>query len=525
MDISNATAAGPSYGLLDVIFGTKPEEAEQGDGKQFQPLMNLIQSLKKKGTEEEAKLEGSRTEKETATGKDAADSRVVGIPEMFASIALLQQQGMAFREALAQGVPMKEVPAKEVLLQAMAGAKAAARLPADAPPLGELDLKSVNAMLREKSLPPLNEAEAKLLGEVNAKMARADRDAVLRSLLGEQPPAPSEPKTADSRQDVAAERLMQALSARGIDPEKLKSVEASAPAASEKFMNTETYLKMHESLGQQSGKKALGADKNSKMEIESDPRWSPAQAARESVAKQGGEQPKGDLFGGSAKDMEKLLEGADRKASRESTMPFAASLVQHLKSGSALEAKDVYLDGTRPEEMRAELMGEVTSGVHLHAVRGGGEMKLVIHPEEMGEVKLKIAAAKDGKVEVHVTAESNEVADLIRSGSSDLKASLGDQNLQLTRFEVTVSDQSVSSLEQKGSLSEQLLQQNPSGFQQPGAGSDDSRFARWEGQGEQRQGPEALASEQENRGEPARKSPVVRHNPVRDNSHRLDVVA
>jgi flagellar hook-length control protein FliK len=248
-----------------------------------------------------------------------------------------------------------------------------------------------------------------------------------------------------------------------------------------------------------------------------------AQQQARPAESQGGEKSRPDLFQGSGKELDRILGVGDRKSPRESALPFAASLAQHLKA-QAPEAKDVYLDGARPEQMRAELLGEVTNGVQLHAVKGGGEMRLVIHPEEMGEVKLRIAAARDGKVEVHVTAENKEVAELIRSGSSDLKSSLSHQNLELARFEVTVSDHAVSSLEPKGSLSEQLLQQNPqNGFQQ--SGGDGGRFARWDG-GDQRQGSRLMAQEENHRGEPAgRRAPAVRYNPVRDGSRRLDVVA
>ncbi len=509
MDIQNAAAAGPSYGLLDVIFGTKPEEKDEADGQKFQPLMDMIKALKNKG-EEKPTLEGSRTETETATGKDASEVRVVGIPELFASMALMQQQGM------------------QMPREAMVAAKAEA-MPQQVPiELGKMDPKLVNAMLKEKSLPPLNEAEMQLLSEVNAKMAKVDQKLDPNLLAGVEPSANSEPKAADSRDNAAAERFLQALSARGVDPEKLKNVEAKLPmAAPENFMTTESYLKMHEALAQQNGKKTQVTDKNSKMEVESDMRGNPAQLLRDLASKQEGGQEKSDLFGGAKEGLAKIIEKGDKKMPLDSTMPFAATLVQNLKQQAGVEAKDVFLSGMKPETMRAELMEEVTGGVHLNAMRGGGEMKLVIHPEEMGEVKLKIAAGRDGKIDVHITAENGEVAEMIRSGSKDLQASLGDHNLQLARFEVTVSEQSVSSLEEKGSLSEQLMKQNSQGgFQQNGSNSEDSRFSRWEGAQDQRQGAGFLASDDDNNAERlAMKPNFQRTNPARDGSRRLDVVA
>ena len=51
MDISNATAAGPSYGILDVIMGKTPKE-EKAEGKEFEPMLNLIKALEKQKDED-----------------------------------------------------------------------------------------------------------------------------------------------------------------------------------------------------------------------------------------------------------------------------------------------------------------------------------------------------------------------------------------------------------------------------------------------------------------------------------------
>src|SRR4029077_7927749 len=111
------------------------------------------------------------------------------------------------------------------------------------------------------------------------------------------------------------------------------------------------------------------------------------------------------------------------------------------------------------------------------------EMRLVIHPDDLGEVKLKVGT-KNGKVEVQVMAENEDVAKMIRAGSKELEASLKSQNLSLAKFEVSVSDaSSVVSTDTKSGLNEQFLSQNQqqhksSAFAQGSLG-DDSRGARW----------------------------------------------
>lgn len=520
MDMSNATAAGPSYGLLDVIFGTKPKEAEQGaDGQGFQSLMNLIKGLKEKGKDERW-LESSRTDQETVSGKSASEARVPVNPEMFASMALMQQQSMAQLRQEPQRMP-EERAARETVPEGRA------RTAAPGLALPAVDPKAVNEMLREKSLPTLNEAEMKLLREVNGKIELVNRQSVPRPENIPLTEAAIPPEAAVPREQVRHEsELAKAMRARGVEPRDLKGVEHDAAAAPEKLMTTETYLKMHEAFGQQATKK----NERPQLKAESDRelRWNPSQPESKAPALAEDAKDKGDLFGRADRDgLERVLDPkGESRISHSSSMPFASALVQHMRSGASLEAKDVFLNGAKPSEMREVLLGEVASGVHTHAVRGGGEMKLVIHPEEMGEVKLKIGA-KGGKIEVQVTTESREVADLIKSGSRDLENSLGEQNLQLTRFEVTVADNVVTSLESKGSLSEQLLQQNSqNGFAQQGNSSDERQFGRWDGGQGQREGTGFLASENEYGGEQAAQRPQARSQyPSRDSSRRLDVVA
>ncbi len=48
MEMSNATAAGPSRGLLDMLFGAKGAEEAGKDGQEFGGLMDLIKALKDK---------------------------------------------------------------------------------------------------------------------------------------------------------------------------------------------------------------------------------------------------------------------------------------------------------------------------------------------------------------------------------------------------------------------------------------------------------------------------------------------
>jgi flagellar hook-length control protein FliK len=174
--------------------------------------------------------------------------------------------------------------------------------------------------------------------------------------------------------------------------------------------------------------------------------------------------------------------------------------------------------------MRPTLLNEVNQGVSLQALKGGGEMRLVINPPELGEIKLQIGT-KNGKVDVQVTAQNESVASVIRSGSKELERSLRDESLSLTKFDVTVTpDAPVAATDTRNSLSDQFLQQNQqNGFLQ--AGADDKGFNRWDGNQNQRQGSNAGSMAEDQGRNTASRPDSSRTTPSRDTTRRLDVVA
>jgi flagellar hook-length control protein FliK len=154
-------------------------------------------------------------------------------------------------------------------------------------------------------------------------------------------------------------------------------------------------------------------------------------------------------------------------------------------------------------------------------------MRLIIYPEQLGEVKLHVGT-REGKVEVKITTENEDVAKVIRGGSRELETSLRDQNLSLTKFDVSVADGGVASLDNsKGSLSDQFLQQqNPQNNFSGMFGRDDSQSSRWEnqsGQGNTRDNSSGfMAQENESKRSSSFSKQTTR---AKDSSRKLDVVA
>lgn len=452
MDMSNATAAGPSQGLFDILFGSAPEEAESGDGKEFGSLMDVVKALNK-GKEELSKNVVSRTDKGTVTEASQGESLANQASVSDAILADQATRDRELRERMAALYGIGMIPAPMAVTQAS---------PVEAPLAGalpKLDAAAVNRALKEKALPGLTEPEQKLLAAVNEKMAEVNGEAVTSAKLG---PAES--------------ALVKELDARGINPRDIKGGDAQG-VTPEKIVTTESYLKMHEAFGKNSAnavkRGAVAEDASSPVNA------TPANLARvsgEGESGQGQGANRDNLGDAQRGQLEKLGAGDNLKA-KGSSGSFAAELMHSLKAESKAETKDVFLPGVKPEQMRPVLLNEVHHGVNAQALKGGGEMRLVVHPPELGEIQLKVGT-KEGKVEVSVTTENKQVAELIRGGSKELENSLQDKNLSLTKFEVSVAEpMTVASTDTKSNLSDQFLSQNQNGFSSA-MNRDDSSSAR-----------------------------------------------
>lgn len=79
---------------------------------------------------------------------------------------------------------------------------------------------------------------------------------------------------------------------------------------------------------------------------------------------------------------------------------------------------------------------------------GGGEMKVTMHPEGLGEVAMRVTVEK-GKVGVQMITESDEAKKLIERQLGDLKASLSNSHLHLDTVKVDTATNLGKQLEQQ----------------------------------------------------------------------------
>ncbi|NUM87593.1 MAG: flagellar hook-length control protein FliK [Bdellovibrionales bacterium] len=449
MDMTNVTAGGPQYGLLDVLFGNVPEEPK--DGQATDPMMKLIEALGKKV--ESNTVKQGWTEEETGLGEKAEEYRFVMVPGMYA----VSNQG--------QEVPLDQLKMVPVREASEGSGEPPAKQKAGNQPMGPMPLLA-------QPVPPEVPAQGALPQETRKPVvlaaSRETRQPAQESVARKTPAVEEAPPA----QSPELQKLQAKAEQMGLHPKQMEHgqmQEAAARAdhgrtsrkqakAGERITTTEDFLQMKEAPKSQ---KDLAP-----REIPQDLRGEAVKPAEKPV--QGSQEVKPEPQHG-----RRLQLAGDEAPSRIKSGAKGAlaggefaSELGGMRAPEGAQVKDVFLKGQRPDEVRTGILGEVASSVGMQAVKGGGEMKLVIHPEHLGELKLKVGA-KNGKVEVQVEAENKDVANILKSGKNDLQDALGDQNLSLAKFEVTVKESSNSNAgnDGRGGLANQQFDQQGQGGQ------------------------------------------------------------
>lgn len=113
--------------------------------------------------------------------------------------------------------------------------------------------------------------------------------------------------------------------------------------------------------------------------------------------------------------------------------------------GAGVELKDTSLNSnpiTAPlskTEITPEIADRNVQNVMQQAQylvkNGGGEMKVKMTPEGLGEIQLSVEL-KDGKVQLHLAAENKETKKMLESSVSDLRESLSQQKISLDSVKI-----------------------------------------------------------------------------------------
>lgn len=101
-------------------------------------------------------------------------------------------------------------------------------------------------------------------------------------------------------------------------------------------------------------------------------------------------------------------------------------------------------------------MQQIMNQAQYMIKKGGGESKIQMSPEGMGQLYLKVVV-NEGKVNLEMTAENKETKKLLESSLSELKAGLGQHKLSIDQIRVDVGGQ--ASLDQRSTDSGQQQRQ------------------------------------------------------------------
>ena len=91
----------------------------------------------------------------------------------------------------------------------------------------------------------------------------------------------------------------------------------------------------------------------------------------------------------------------------------------------------------KASSLAAEVQEKVQAGIKVSLEQGGGEVKMKLNPESLGEVRIKLNVAS-GVVRAEIIVESAEVKRILESDSAFLRDSLGGHGLTLDKCVVEV---------------------------------------------------------------------------------------
>jgi flagellar hook-length control protein FliK len=102
---------------------------------------------------------------------------------------------------------------------------------------------------------------------------------------------------------------------------------------------------------------------------------------------------------------------------------------------------------------------EIITQANLLVKNGGGEMKIALNPEGMGQLNLKVSV-ENGQVSVEMVTESNEVKKLLEKGLGDLKATLASHKLNVDNVRVDFSGEIAKSFDHAHDQAQRQSAQN-----------------------------------------------------------------
>lgn len=151
-----------------------------------------------------------------------------------------------------------------------------------------------------------------------------------------------------------------------------------------------------------------------------------------------GESSKNSSMDGSRPNSDSKLESIE-SALRDagfSTPTTSEKLATPLAAGTSTAIASAMLSQTDDASMKSNAQ-DVVRNAQILLRNGGGEMKMQLKPEGVGEVHLKVAV-KDGQVAVQMLTESDSAKKLLENSIDDLKTTLAQNKLHVDALKIEV---------------------------------------------------------------------------------------
>ena len=381
MDMSNATNAGPSHGLLDLLFGTVPEEEGKKIAKNksdFDPILALMNALDKKSAEV-TKENSDETGVVGATAHEASGQNPIPPHEVFSDNRPNTVEGLAQMNLKPEVLSALKAQDKAEILKLIESRKA--ELKRQMPSLGELE-KVIQKEGLEKVLS--TGSVAQIMHKLENKQVRPEMSAA--EFLSLSQSQQTQFKVNNSRDKAGP------LPVAVPNNATLAAPVNNSPIAAEAVQSTSSVTTSASPIG---------------MNI--------------------------SQFGGNSSNFGSQPDGSSGGAMDESAI-FGTTAAAVANAGP----DDVLILENRSESaLQMEVVPKVVQNIGYIARKGGGEMKMTIRPQELGEIRLEVATVNN-QVKVRMIVDSPQIAAAINNGSHALTEALSQQGLSLNNIEVIV---------------------------------------------------------------------------------------
>ena len=129
--------------------------------------------------------------------------------------------------------------------------------------------------------------------------------------------------------------------------------------------------------------------------------------------------------------------------SQDSSSSFDQNLVagQDRVQNQKIESSQFVVQAPKPTGTEVQNnIQELISQAQFLAQKGGGEMKVQMTPEGMGQINLKVSVV-EGQVNVEMVASNGEAKKLLEKGMDELKANLASQKLNVDQIKIESSSE------------------------------------------------------------------------------------